>query len=247
MLRLAVPSKGALYTPSLRFMKACGLEVLRASDRRYVGEVPSMPGVTVHFQRAGDIAPAVENGVVDVGLVGEDDFRESQREGGNSELVVPRLGFGHSDLVLGVPDFWVDVASIADLADLSIEFREQNGDLLRVATKFPRLVERFLLRSGLSYFSLVPASGTLEAAPTMGTADVIVDITSTGTTLRENRLKTIHGGTVMRSEACLVSNMALVGSSEEKSALARELVERVQGHVRSQERDQGTERLSRAV
>ena len=122
------------------------------------------------------------------------------------------------------------MTSLPDIADLSLEFREQGRDL-RVATKYPRSVERFLLDSGVNYFSLVPTSGTLEAAPAMGYADIIADITSTGITMRENRLKTVLGGSIMKSEACLVGNTRLVSENDVKLNLARAIVERIEAHL----------------
>jgi ATP phosphoribosyltransferase len=232
MLRLAVPSDGALHEPSLLFLDSCGMGVSRTNLRRYTAEIPSMPGVAVHFQRGSDVAFKVEEGSADIGVVGHDRFLETYTESGSARIVVGKLGFGRSELVMGVPDSWVDVTSVADLADLSIEFRERGADL-RVATKYPRLVVRFLMNSGVNYFSLVQSSGTLEAAPAMGYADIIADISSTGTTLRENRLKTIDGGSVMASEACLIANGTAIAADPGKLSLAQAFVERVEAHLQS--------------
>ena len=193
--------------------------------------MPSLPGVTVHFQRGADIGLEVEEGTADLGVTGYDKYLETRREGGEAAVIIEGLDFGHSKLVLGVPDSWIDVESVSDLAELAMEFREEGRDL-QVATKYPRSVGRFLLRSGVNYFSLVPSSGTLEVAPTMGYADIIADITSSGTTLRENRLKTIQGGVIMSSEACLVANRRQVASSEEKLQLATALLERIEARWR---------------
>ena len=232
MLRLAVPSDGALHEPALLFMQSCGIGVVRGDLRRYTAEIPSLPGVTVHFQRMADIVTKVEEGSADVGIVGRDRYIESTVEDGSTVIVVDELGFGHSELVIGVPDSWVDVTSLADLADLSLEFRERGTDL-RVATKYPRSVERFLLGTGVTYFSVVPSSGTLEAAPAMGYADIIADISSTGVTMRENRLKTIVGGSILNSEACLIGNVPVVASTPEKLDIAKSLVERIEAHIRA--------------
>ena len=167
-----------------------------------------------------------------MGVVGHDHFQEMRRHGGDATIVIERLGFGHSQLVFGVPDSWIDATSLSDLADLSVEFRDRGIDL-RIASKFPRLVERFLLANSITYFSLVRASGGLEAAPEMGYADVIADIFVTGATLRENRLKTIHGGVIMSSEACLISNKTELASSPVKLASATSLVERIEAYVQS--------------
>jgi ATP phosphoribosyltransferase len=234
VLRLAIPSDGALHEPTQTFLRACGLGVARTNLRRYTASIPSLPGVTAVLQRASDIPLKVEEGSADMGLVGMDRFLESRREGGNCNIVMENLGFGHCELVLGVPDSWVDVASLADLADLSMEFRQEGRDL-RVATKYPRLVERFLLGSGVNYFSLVQSSGTLEVAPAMGYADIIADISETGTTMRENRLKTIHGGSILTSEACLISNKVMLANDERKLALAKSLVELIEAHLESRE------------
>ena len=232
MLRLAVPSDGALHEPSLLFLESSGMGVSRRNLRQYTAEIPSLPGVAVHFQRGSDIAMKVEEGSAELGLVGLDRFLETRREGGGSRVVIEGLGFGHAELVLGVPDSWVDVTSLADLADLAVEFRGKGTDL-RIATKYPRLVERFLLSHGVAFFTLVPSSGTLEAAPEMGYADIIADISSTGTTMRANRLKTIAGGSVVTSEACLIGNGLLLAADPEKLRLATAVVERIEGRMRS--------------
>ena len=234
VLRLAVPSDGALHEPTLIFLRSCGIGVLRTNLRKYTADIPALPGVTVMFQRSADITLKVEESSADLGVVGLDRFLEMRREGGKTNMVIENLGFGHCELALGVPDSWVDVTSLADLADLSMEFRDGGTDL-RVATKYPRLVERFLLRNGVNYFSLVQSSGTLEAAPAMGYADVIADISSTGTTMRENRLKTVRGGSVLTSEACLISNGPVLAADEGKLSRAKALVELIEAHLHSQE------------
>ena len=233
-LRLAIPSDGALYEPTLTFLRSCGISIHRPNLRRYTADIPALPGVTVLFQRTSDIPSKVEEGSADIGIVGYDRFLESRREGGNAKVVIDQLNFGNCELALGVPDSWIDVVSVADLSDLSVEFREEGRDL-RVATKFPRLVERFLLANGVNYFSLAHSSGTLEIAPSMGFADVIADIVSSGTTMRENHLKTIDGGTILSSEACLISNRVSLAEDSSKLALAKNLVEVVEAHMQSQE------------
>ena len=232
-LRLAVPSDGALYEPTLMFLRSCGIGVLRTNVRRYTADIPSLPGVTVLFQRAADITPKVDEGSADLGITGLDNFLEMQREGGDANVVIEGLAFGHCELVIGVPDSWVDVTSLGDLADLSMEFREEGRDL-RIATKQARSVERFLLSNGVNYFSLVQSSGTLEAAPAMGFADIIADISSTGATMRENRLKTIQGGSILTSEACLIGNRRLLAADDRKRQRAEAVVGLIEAHLASE-------------
>ncbi|HIC68272.1 MAG TPA: ATP phosphoribosyltransferase, partial [Candidatus Latescibacteria bacterium] len=119
ILRLAIPSDGALYEPTLMFLRACGIGVARSNSRRYTAEIPALPGVTVLFQRGADITLKVEEGSADMGIVGRDRLLEMRRDSGDTAVVIESLGFGHCELVLGVPDAWIDVVSLADLADLA--------------------------------------------------------------------------------------------------------------------------------
>ena len=187
-LRLLLPSDGDLHQPTLDFMRDCGLPVRRPNARRYTATVPALPGVEVLFQRTADITSKVEEGSADLGVTGMDRLLEYREDDRRAAVLVDNLGYGRCDLVLAVPDVWLDVTSLADLADLALEFR-QEGKQLRIATKYPRLLSEFLHDRGINYFTLAPASGTLEAAPLAGYADLIADLTATGTTLRENRLK----------------------------------------------------------
>ena len=229
-LRLALPSSGALQHPAMSFMRSCGLAVARPSDRRYIARIPSLPNVTVMFQRSSDITSKIDEGSVDIAVVGKDQFLENRREDGETRIILDSLGFGRSSMVVAVPDSWVDVTSISDLADISVEFRSRGQDL-RVATKYPRLIGRHLLANGVNYFSVIASSGTLEAAPAMGFADIIGDITESGTTIRENRLKEIDGGTVMKSEACVVSRKMQPGEEGEPLETARLMLEMMEAHL----------------
>ncbi|MBF8267748.1 MAG: phosphoribosyltransferase [Dehalococcoidia bacterium] len=206
----------------------------RSSPRRYTAAIPALPHTTVLFQRAGDIPLKVEEGSADLGISGLDRFLELRVEGGESVLIVEDLGFGRCELVIAIPDSWVDVTSMADLADLSMEMRER-GKELRVATKYPRLVQRHLFRCGVNYFSLVQSSGTLEAAPAMGFADVIADISSSGITLRENRLKTLEDGSILASQACLIGNKRLLARDQPTLQEAKGLLEHVEGYLRARD------------
>ena len=229
-LRLALPSSGNLQHPAMSFMRSCGLSVSRPNDRHYIARIPSLPNATVMFQRSSDITSKIDEGSVDLAVVGKDQFLENRREDGDTRIILDKLGFGRSSLVIAVPDSWVDVTSISDLADISVEFRARGQDL-RVATKYPRLIGRHLLANGVNYFSLISSSGTLEAAPAMGFADIIGDITESGTTIRENRLKEIDSGTVMKSEACVVSRKMYPDNEGEPLETARLLLEMMEAHL----------------
>lgn len=230
MLRVALPSDGALYEDTLTFLQNCGLTVRRASKRSLTGALRGIPNNVLLFQRSADITAVVEQGSAEAGIVGLDRYLEYRRDGTQAVVVMDDLGYGRCDLVMAVPDEWVDVTSMADLADVAVEFSEK-GRSLRVATKYPRLVERFLLTNDVLAFTLVQASGALEAAPSIGYADVIADITESGTTLRENGLRRIEGGTVMTSRAGLIINRALLRQSPELVDATRSLLERFEARL----------------
>ena len=254
VLKVAIPSDGALYESTLLFLDSCGLRVNQENRRRYTASIPFLEGVSVIFQRSADITDKIEEGSADLGILGHDRYLELRKEDGLSKVVMRNLGFGTCSLALGIPDSWIDVSSIADLADLATEFHNK-GESLRIATKSPRLVEGFLLSNGISHFSLVQSSGTLEVAPAMGFADIIADITSSGTTMRENHLKTIQGGTIIESEACLIGNKSSITEDSQKLALANRFTEIIQAHMNAEEyflvtaniQSKGADELSRDI
>ena len=231
-VRLVLPSDGELHDPTLQFMRACGLEVRRPSSRRYTGTVPALPGVAVLFQRTADITMKVEEGSAELGITGLDRLIEYRSDEGRVTSIIDDLHFGRCEFVLAVPDSWLDVVSVADLADLALEFH-QEGKQLRIATKYPRLLRGYLFQKGINYFTLVPTTGSLEAAPAAGYADLIADITATGTTLRENGLKTLDEGTILVSQACLIANPIELAMSDRALSLARSLAETIESYLRA--------------
>ena len=192
-----------------------------------------MAGVEVLFQRTADITQKVEEGSADLGITGLDRLLEYRNDDDQAVALIKDLGYGRCDFVLAVPDAWLDVTSVDDLADLALDFHQQ-GKQLRIATKYPRLLRRHLFDRGINYFTLVPASGTLEAAPVAGYADLIADLTATGATLRENRLKTLEGGTILSSQSCLIGNPSSLARSKEGSRLARHLMELMEAHLQAE-------------
>lgn len=230
VLRLAIPSDGEMYEPTMSFLSQCGLALERGNARQYMATIPSLGGILAFFLRAADITGKVEEGSTDIGIVGLDRFEEGHAESGDGIVITTDLDYSRCELVMAVPETWVDVTHMADIADLAVEFRERGRDL-RVAAKYPRLVQRFLFSHGVNYFTIVPSSGTLEVAPAMGFADIIVDIVSTGVTLRENYLKPLVDGTVLKSQACLIGNRRLLSDYREKLEIARRFIERLEGYL----------------
>ena len=232
-MRIALPSDGELYDSTITFMRACGLTVSRPNSRRYTGTVPTIPGVEVLFQRTADVTQKVEEGSAELGVTGLDRVFEYRNDEARAAVLIEDLEYGRCEFVMAVPDSWMDVTSLSDLADLALEFR-QEGKQLRIATKYPRLLRGYLYERGINYFTLVPASGAMEAAPAAGYADLIADLTASGVTLRENQLKQLDEGTILASQACLIANPVLLSVSREALALARSIVELMEGHLRAE-------------
>jgi len=230
-LRMALPSKG-MEDDTVAFLRACGLPVDRSNPRQYRARVSTLPDVEVTFQRAGDIFSQVDEGSVDLGITGYDVVAEFRREDDQVSVLLPELGYGRCSLVLATPEAWIDVSSIHDLSEIAASTRAAGRDL-RIATKYPNLTRQFLYDHGVNYFSLLESSGALEAAPALGSADLIADITSSGVTLRENRLKTVAGGTILHSEACLIANRAELARSSHKLENARLMLEAMEAYLRA--------------
>ena len=231
-LRLALPSTGALFEGTSKLFSDCGLGIRRANSRRYTADIPQLPGVDVLFQRQSDITIEVDGGSADIGIVGLDRFYESRLERGETVLIHKDLGFGNSKLVIAVPDAWIDVTSMADLADIALEFRSKGRDL-RIASKYQRLVKRFLNQNDVNYVSMVHVSGGLEAAPVIGYADVIADITATGRTLRENDLRILVDGTVIESQSVMVGNARTLANDQGKLQYIRQILGKIDANLRT--------------
>ncbi|MBZ9658220.1 ATP phosphoribosyltransferase [Mesorhizobium sp. ESP-6-4] len=208
MITLAIPSKGRLKEQSLEVLAKAGLAVaLPEDDRKYRARIDGLDNVEVAFLSASEIAGEIGQGAVDLGITGEDLLRENLADWEACAEIVARLGFGHADVMVAVPDIWLDVDSMADLDDVAADFRQRHGRRLRIATKYWRLTQQFFsLKHGIQVYRIVESLGATEGAPAAGLADVIVDITTTGSTLRANHLKVLGDGVILKSQACLVAS-----------------------------------------
>jgi ATP phosphoribosyltransferase len=226
---LSLPSKGRLELDSLAFLAAAGLRVLKSNPRQYQAEVPAFPGLSVIFQRPGDIVVSVRQGSVDFGITGLDVIEEKRGPNGAVLIMHDALGFGSCALTLAVPEVW---KSVQDLPSLR-EYSSSLGRPLRVATKFPVLTERFLDNHQIPH-SLIAAEGTLETAPTIGYADVISDLVSSGQTLQDNRLRPLPDGVIQRSQAALIANHKTLQTHPEVLEVGRRLLEYIEAHLRAE-------------
>jgi len=217
LLTVGLPSKGALCDGALQLLAKANMPVQRPSIKNYLGRLKGVPDVRVLLQRATEIPAKLLDGSVHLGVTGMDILADAY-EHADVQVLVPDLGFGDATLVLAVPTQWVDIKDVHDLATLAWH-RHERGRRLRIATKFGRLVERFLKEKGIEHFEIVPSEGTTELDPRIGVADLIADLTSTGTALRENQLKPIVGGSIFASTACLVTRVANIRTNEQARVL----------------------------
>jgi ATP phosphoribosyltransferase len=205
-LTVALPSKGRMKDDAIATFASAGLTVSAiGNDRSYRGRIDGIDDVEVAFLSASEIARELGAGAVDFGVTGEDLVRESLARADERVEIAARLGFGNADVVVAVPDIWKDVDSMADLGDVAADFRSRHGRRLTIATKYWRLTQNFFsTRHGIQLYRIVESLGATEGAPASGAADIIVDITSTGSTLTANHLRVLSDGVILRSEACLV-------------------------------------------
>lgn len=242
-IRLALPNKGALEPSTLAFLAECGMKVSRNNPRQYLAHISSMPGLEVVFQRAADIPELVQSGDATLGITGYDILAEHRGYGdddveeddGRDDLFVLErdLGFGACRLVFAVPETWIDVSNTADLWHLSGYLLTHKGRGLRIATKYPRLTTHFLHRHNITQYKILSPHGALEAAPLTDTADLIVDLTETGTTLRENHLKLLDDGVVLRSQSCLIGNARLLNQQPAALKLAETMLEMISARTQA--------------
>lgn len=204
-LVLAVPSKGRLEELSRAVFAEAGLPITRPGGARsYTGALEGLSDVSVLFLPAGEIARELVRGTVDLGVTGVDLIHEAAENGPDSVVLACDLGFGQADVVVAVPDAWIDVAYMRDLSDVASDFRARHGRWLRVATKYVNLTRQYFAEHGIAEYRIVESVGATEAAPASGAADLIVDITSSGSTLEANSLRILVDGTILKSSANLI-------------------------------------------
>lgn len=208
-LILAVPSKGRLEELTRAVFAEAGLPITRPGGARsYSGALDGLKDVTVRFLPAVEIARELVRGTVDLGITGVDLIHETAENGPDSVVLACDLNFGHADVVVAVPDAWIDVTHMRDLSDVAADYRARHGRWLRVATKYIHLTRAYFAEHGIAEYRIVESVGATEAAPASGAADLIVDITSTGSTLKANGLRILHDGVILKSSANLIVSRA---------------------------------------
>jgi len=219
-LKLGVPSKGRLMEKTFDWFARRGVTLERSgSEREYAGEVAGIDGVSLILLSAGEIPRELASGRIHFGVTGTDLVMEKLPRWKQQLQEVTQLGFGQADLILAVPQFWVDVDTLDDLDAAAAAFRAVHGHRLRIATKYHRLVRDFLRDAGVADYALVDSQGATEGTVNYETAEMVADITSTGETLRANHLKLLSDGLILRSQATLWRSRVADYSDAEKETL----------------------------
>jgi ATP phosphoribosyltransferase len=207
-LILAVPSKGRLQENAAAFFARAGLVFSQSRGARdYRGTLKGVADVEVLFLSASEIVTQLASGAAHLGITGEDLIQEQIAEAHRAVELLTPLGFGHANVVVAVPQAWIDVRSMADLDEVAADLRARHGRKMRVATKYVNLTRRFFAEAGIADYRIVESLGATEGAPGSGAAELIVDITTTGATLSANALKVLDDGVILRSEANLVASL----------------------------------------
>ncbi len=232
-LVLAVPAKGRLQENAEAFFARSGLTLIKPRGARdYRGAIAGLDGVEVAYLSASEITTQLAAGAVHLGVTGEDLVREMIPDADSKVVLIEGLGFGFANVVVAVPQAWIDVRTMADLDDVGTSFRHTHGRKMRVATKYINLTRDFFSRHGIVDYRIVESSGATEGAPAAGSAELIVDITTSGATLAANGLKVVEDGIILRSQANLVAARGAHWGDAERET-ARVILDRIAAQARA--------------
>ena len=204
LITIGLPSKGRLKDKAIEFFETNGLKILQNEKKRnYFATIRNKPNIKIIYLHAKEIIQRLGDGTLDVGISGLDLLNESEKNLQDKIITKKKLNFGGANLVVAVPDDWIDVQTIADLEEVAFDIRSKRNTRLRVATKYPNLTNNFLISKGVTQYKLISSLGATETYPFIGSSEIITDITSTGKTLGDNNLRVLKDGLILKSTACL--------------------------------------------
>jgi len=204
LITIGIPSKGRLKEGSINFLEKNNLKLIsNGGERNYFAEVENLPNIKIIYLHAKEIIQRLGDRTLDIGISGLDLLSESPINLQRKIEIKKKLNFGMANLVIAIPDDWIDVQTVADLEEVSFDFRDKKNTRLRVATKYPNLTNNFLFSKGVTQYKLVSSLGATETYPFIGSSEIIIDITSSGKTLKDNNLRILKDGMILKSQACL--------------------------------------------
>ena len=205
LITIGLPSKGRLKDKAVAFFDDKGLKVLQSDkERNYFATIENNPNIKIIYLHAKEIIQRLGDGTLDIGISGLDLLAESEKILQDKINIKQKLDFGSANLVVAVPDDWIDVQTIADLEEVAFNIRSKRNSRLRVATKYPNLTNNFLISRGVTQYKLISSLGATETYPFIGSSEIITDISSTGKTLNDNNLRVLKDGLILESKACLL-------------------------------------------
>jgi ATP phosphoribosyltransferase len=204
LITIGLPSKGRLKEKAVAFFDDRGLKVLQSKkERNYFATIENKSNIKIIYLHAKEIIQRLGDGTLDIGISGLDLLNESENNLRDKINIKQKLNFGEANLVVAVPDDWIDVQTVADLEEVAFDIRSKRNARLRVATKYPNLTNKFLISKGVTQYKLISSLGATETYPFIGSSEIITDITSTGKTLEDNNLRVLKDGMILQSTACL--------------------------------------------
>ena len=204
LITIGLPSKGRLKSKAIAFFNDKGLKVLQNDkERNYFATIDNKPHIKIKYLHAKEIIQRLGDGTLDIGISGLDLLAESEKNLRDKINIKQKLDFGSANLVVAVPDDWIDVQTFADLEEVAFDIRSKRNTRLRVATKYPNLTNSFLISKGVTQYKLISSLGATETYPFIGSSEIITDISSTGKTLEDNNLRVLKDGLILKSKACL--------------------------------------------
>ncbi|MFY0690713.1 MAG: ATP phosphoribosyltransferase [Paracoccaceae bacterium] len=219
-LKIGIPSKGRLMESTFNWFGDRGITLSRSgSDREYAAHIEGVSGVSIVLMSAGEVPRDLMAGRIHLGVTGTDLVREKIPLWSDHVIDLAEMGFGHADLILAVPDFWIDVSCLDDLDAAAAAFRAKHGFRMRIATKYHRLIREYLAENGVADYQIVDSQGATEGTVKNLTAEMVADITSTGETLRANHLKPLADGPILHSQATLFASRASEWSDDTRRSL----------------------------
>ena len=220
LITIGLPSKGRLKDKSLNFFDEKGYKILQSNKvRNYFATIENKPNIKIIYLHAKEIIQRLGDGTLDAGISGLDLLSESEKNLKDKIIINQKLNFGQANLVIAVPNDWIDVQTIADLEEVAFDIRYKRNTRLRVATKYPNLTNNFLISKGITQYKLISSLGATETYPFIGSSEIISDITSTGKTLEDNNLRVLKDGLILKSSACILFSKKSLKVKKKKKIL----------------------------
>ena len=206
IIKIGIPSKGRLRSGVLNIFNKNKLKILsERGERDLFGFIKGKKNIVIYYLHAREIVERLADGSLDIGFSGYDLLMESEVNIQKNVIVKKKYNFGEATLVVAIPDDWIDVQTMPDLEEIAFEFKDKKRNRLRIATKYPNLTREFMFSRGVTQFKLVKSLGATEIYPFTGSSEIITDITSTGATLKANKLRILKDGIILKSQACLMT------------------------------------------